>query len=110
MLFWSANWNLTTRTLNHSPQLVVWKYGVTPAESVHSVWPRFPLLRASRSTTACRSETSVSMLERLVVSRPWSCVCTSEKFVMNESRSPVMLSSCAPTWFRRSRMSAMAPL
>src|SRR5436309_1425185 len=52
LLFWSANWNLTTRTLNHSPQLVVWKYGVTPAESVHSVWPRFPLLRASRSAAS----------------------------------------------------------
>ena len=101
-------WIFVTRTLNHSPQLVVWKYGVTPAGSEHSVRSRLPLFRESRSTTLCSARRSKSMFDRFDRSRSSSLLWTSAKFVMNEFRSGVMEPSWLPKWFSRSRMSAMA--
>src|SRR5207249_8040056 len=59
----SLKLNLTMRTLNHSPQLVVWKYGATPGGSEHSVVARFDLSLFSVPATEPRAWRSKSMFD-----------------------------------------------
>src|SRR6266496_5722500 len=102
--FWSLISNSVIRTLNHSPQLEVWKYGASPAGSEHRVVARLDRFFASVPDTESRDWRSASMFERFSVRSLSSSCCTSAKSEMNLSMSPVIPCSRPPTEFRSSRI------
>ncbi len=94
----------TTRTLNHSPHDVVWKYGATPEGRLHRV-------RASSARWPCRSRTShwsspsdESMFPRFSLRNRSSSCWTSAKFTISELRLSVIPPRLPPSELRSSRI------